>query len=285
MATLYLLPNRIADRPVEETIPTKTLDVLRSTRYFLAENAKSARAYLKAAGHPLPIAELHIEEIGHRPDVQKIDAWLSPLSEGHDVAIVSESGCPGIADPGADIVAVAQARGLTVKPLTGPSSIFLALMASGLDGQHFRFLGYLPIKEPERSEALLAAERQSARGETQIFIETPYRNTTFLEFLTQTLRNDTRITVAQDLTGDAEFVRTRSAQDWRKDLPTLAKMPTIFCILAQSRKATTKDTKPSLKHFKGKKKAVSGDKPNRNELKKTRPSCRDCIHPKSTTDL
>lgn len=253
MATLYLLPNRIADRPVEETIPTKTLDVLRSTRYFLAENAKSARAYLKAAGHPLPIAELHIEEIGHRPDVQKIDAWLSPLSEGHDVAIVSESGCPGIADPGADIVAVAQARGLTVKPLTGPSSIFLALMASGLDGQHFRFLGYLPIKEPERSEALLAAERQSARGETQIFIETPYRNTTFLEFLTQTLRNDTRITVAQDLTGDAEFVRTRSAQDWRKDLPTLAKMPTIFCILAQSRKATTKDTKPSLKHFKGKK--------------------------------
>ena len=137
--TLYLLPNRIAERPVEETIPAYTLEVLRRTQFFLAENAKSARAYLKAASHPQPIAELHIEEIGHEPQSEKIDEWLTPLLEGHDIAIVSESGCPGVADPGATIVARAQEKGLKVKPLVGPSSILLALMASGLDGQHFRF--------------------------------------------------------------------------------------------------------------------------------------------------
>ena len=234
MATLYLLPNRIAERPVEETIPTKTLAVLRSTRSFFDENAKSARAYLKAAGHPLPIAELHIEEIGHRPDVQKINSWLVPLSENHDVAIVSESGCPGIADPGADIVAVAQARGLTVKPLTGPSSVFLALMASGLDGQHFRFLGYLPIKEPERSEALLAAERQSARGETQIFIETPYRNLKLFEEMLQVLHPQTLLSIACDITTENEYIRTMSIQDWKKQKPDINKRPAIFLIYAST---------------------------------------------------
>ena len=124
-----------------ETIPQRTLEVLRQTRVFLAENAKSARAYLKAAEHPGPIAELTIIEIGHEPDANQIEGWLKPLYDGQDVAIVSESGCPGVADPGATIVAKAQDLGLTVKPLVGPSSILLALMASGLDGQHFRFFG------------------------------------------------------------------------------------------------------------------------------------------------
>ena len=229
--TLYLLPNRIAERPVEETIPTHTLNVLRRTEYFLAENAKSARAYLKAAEHPLPIASLHIEEIGHRPEGSKIAQWLKPLREGHDMAIVSESGCPGIADPGADIVAYAQEHDMTVKPLVGPSSILLALMASGLNGQNFRFLGYLPIKEPARSDALLDAQRKSAAGETQIFIETPYRNSAFLAFLAQTLHPQTRITVAMDITGEHEFIKTKTAADWKSDLPELEKLPTIFAIL------------------------------------------------------
>lgn len=232
MATLYLLPNRIAERPVTETIPPATLLALRNTTYFLAENAKSARAYLKAAEHPKAIAELTIEEIGHRPDETLIDQWLEPLKNGHDMAIVSESGCPGIADPGASIVARAQALGLSVKPLVGPSSILLALMASGLDGQHFRFLGYLPIKEPERTQALLAAQTQSARGETQIFIETPYRNGAFLEYLSQTLLPATRLTVAVDVTGDHESIITRTAAQWKEQLPTLPKLPTIFAFLA-----------------------------------------------------
>ena len=234
MATLYLLPNRIADGDVEETIPTSTLNVLRNTQYFLAENAKSARAYLKAAGHPCPIAQLHIEEIGHSPEADKIDSWLKPLiEEDHDIAIVSESGCPGIADPGANIVARAQELGLHVRPLVGPSSILLALMASGLDGQHFRFLGYLPIKEPSRTEAVLAAERQSAKGETQLFIETPYRNAAFLNYIAQTVKPTTRITVALDVTGGQEIIRTKTAQEWSNDPIELPKVPAIFAILAQ----------------------------------------------------
>lgn len=232
--TLYLLPNRIAETPVEETIPPKTLAVLRNTRYFLAENAKTVRAFLKAAGHPVPISELSVVEIGHEPDATKIKEWLTPLEAGHDVAIVSESGCPGIADPGANIVAYAQEADFTVRPLVGPSSILLALMASGLDGQHFRFLGYLPIKEPQRSEALKNAERQSAKGETQIFIETPYRNNAFLQFLSETLQPTTRITVASDITGEQEFVKTKTAAQWKKADVGLAKVPTIFAILARS---------------------------------------------------
>ena len=229
---LYLLPNRIAERPVEETIPAATLEVLRKTRYFLAEDAKSVRAYLKAASHPIPIIELNIQEIGHKPQDEKITEWLAPLLEGHNVAIVSESGCPGIADPGASIVAKAQELGLTVKPLVGPSSILLALMASGLDGQHFRFLGYLPIKEPARSQALKDAERQSSKGETQLFIETPYRNQTFLDFLSHTLNPSTRITVACDISGDNEIIKTKTAAAWLKEKTTLPKLPTIFAILA-----------------------------------------------------
>lgn len=249
-ATLYLLPNRIADRPVEETLPASTLEVLRKTRFFLAENAKSARAYLKAASHPLPIAELHIEEIGHEPKNEKIDDWLAPLLQGNDVAIVSESGCPGVADPGASIVARAQEQGLRVKPLVGPSSILLALMASGLDGQHFRFLGYLPIKEPARTQALREAEHQSARGETQIFIETPYRNQSFLEFLCQTLQADTRITVACDITGEAELIRTQTALEWSEDPIDLPKLPTIFAILAVRKiKNAERKVKKELKSF------------------------------------
>ena len=234
MATLYLLPNRIAEGDVTDTLPASTLNVLRQTQYFLAENAKSARAYLKVAEHPTPIAQLHIEEIGHEPAAEKIDQWLEPLTkDGHDIAIVSESGCPGIADPGANIVARAQELGLHVRPLVGPSSILLALMASGLDGQHFRFLGYLPIKEPARTEALLAAERQSARGETQLFIETPYRNAAFL-----------------DVTGPQEMVRTQTAQAWKKALPALPKVPAIFAILAE--KVTRNDSVRQTTHFKKK---------------------------------
>ena len=222
-ATLYLLPNRIAERPVEETLPASTLEVLRATRCFLAENAKSARAYLKAAGHPTPIAELSIVEIGHEPKNELIDEWLKPLFEGNDVAIVSESGCPGVADPGATIVARAQAL---------------------LDGQHFRFLGYLPIKEPIRTQSLKECEKQSAKGETQIFIETPYRNQAFLEFLAQTLRIDTRITVACDITGDAEYIKTKTAGEWLKEKAVLPKLPTIFAILAHPVQKTEKKQHP-----------------------------------------
>jgi len=173
-----MLPVPIADGVLNDTLPEHTIQTARELKFFLGENAKSARAFLKFCGHPSPIASLSIEEIGHRPDSAKVRGWLKPALEGNDIGIVSEAGCPGVADPGAQIAAEAHKLGIRVVPLVGPSSILLALMASGMDGQHFRFCGYLPIKEPARTNAIKDLERKSAssEGETQLFIETPYRN-------------------------------------------------------------------------------------------------------------
>ena len=170
--TIYCLPNLIADGTLEAAIPPAVRTRAADIRLFFVEAAKNARAYLKLLGHPGPISELRIEEIGHDPDPALIDRWLEPVLAGEDAAIVSESGCPGIADPGAQIVARAQELGLRVVPWVGPSSILMTLMASGLDGQRFRFLGYLPVHADERAAALKDLETQSRRSETQLFIET-----------------------------------------------------------------------------------------------------------------
>lgn len=232
---VYMLPNRIAERPLCETLPEGTLAKARECDYFLAENAKSARAYLKALEHPRPISELTIIEIGHEPDNAQFDAWLAPVVEGRNACIVSESGCPGIADPGADLVRKATERGITVKPLVGPCSIIMTLMASGMNGQQFRFIGYLPIDEHERLEAIRALEAASRAPETQLFIETPYRNNRLLASLAQTLAPTTRITVATDVTGDDECIRTKSAREWSQAEPDLPKLPTVFAILADGK--------------------------------------------------
>lgn len=236
-AALYLLPNRVAETPVEDALPAATLAAARRIEFFLAENAKSARAFLKAAGHPRPMSELSIVEIGHHPDPAQIAAWLAPLAAGHDVAIVSESGCPGVADPGASLVAAAHERGIRVRPLVGPSSLLLALMASGLDGQRFRFMGYLPVQAESLVPAIRSAERDSSVSETQLFIETPYRNQRLFEAFLTHAAPDTRLTVAIDLTGDGEFVSTRSIAAWKKaGIPDFAKRPAVFALLAAPRK-------------------------------------------------
>lgn len=233
--TLYCLPNLIADGTLDAAVPPAVRTRAAGIRYFLVEAAKSARAYLKLLGHPGPIADLRIEEIGHDPDPAHLEAWLKPVLEGEDAAIVSESGCPGIADPGAQIVARAQELGIRVVPLVGPSSILMTLMASGLDGQRFRFLGYLPVHADERLAALKTLEKESRRSETQLFIETPYRNTAMLESMIEALAGDTRMTVATDVTGAAESIRTLTVADWKR-LPaesrTLPKLPTVFALLA-----------------------------------------------------
>ena len=194
--TLYLIPCPISSSAPAETIPQRTLEVARSLDFFLVEAARTARGTMKSMGHPQPISTLTIEEIGHDPEAGKIDAWLAPVVEGRSAGIISESGCPGIADPGAQIVQRAHELGIRIVPLTGPSSLLLTLMASGLDGQRFRFLGYLPIHEDERRAAILAAEAASRASETQLCIETPYRNTAFLAGLIETLSPTTRLTVA-----------------------------------------------------------------------------------------
>lgn len=234
--TLYLIPCPISSSAPEETIPQRTLEVARSLDYFLVEAARTARGTLKSMGHPQPISTLTIEEIGHDPEAGKIDAWLAPVVEGRSAGIISESGCPGIADPGAQIVQRAHELGIRVVPLTGPSSLLLTLMASGLDGQRFRFLGYLPIHEDGRRSAILAAEAASRASETQLCIETPYRNTAFLAGLIETLSPTTRLTVALDITGENESIRTKTVADWKKateEERTLPKIPCVFAFLAE----------------------------------------------------
>ena len=245
--TLYLLPTVISEETLTSVIPTEVREKARQIDHFLVEAAKTARHYLKDLEHPKPIASLSIVEIGHEPDPAKIDAWLEPLREGFDMAIVSESGCPGVADPGAQIVARVQAEGGRVVPLVGPSSLLLTLMASGLDGQHFRFTGYLPIADAERREALLTLERESARGETM------------LESLLETLRPDTRLCVAQDVTGKNESIRTKTIEAWRRateEERELLKVPTVFAFLAAPQKAAAKGksaSRPSARQPRGEK--------------------------------
>ncbi len=247
-ATLYLLPNRIAETDFDAVLPEKALAVLRRTKRFLAENARTVRRFLKAAGHPDAIDTLDVIEIGHEPDAAQYDAWLAPLlADGAlDTAIVSESGCPAVADPGAGLVRRAHELGIPVKPLVGPSSLLLTLMASGMNGQRFRFLGYLPIERDERTAAILKIERESAAAqETELFIETPYRNNPMLAALAETLHPTTLVTAATDVTGDGESIVTKTAADWKKALPELPKLPTVFAVLALT--APKASPKPSVK--------------------------------------
>lgn len=232
--TLYLLPCPIAAAALHASLPAEVIATARRLEHFLVEDARTARAFLKDLGHPKAIRDLAIDEIGHAPRAESIEAWLAPVVAGRDAAIVSEAGCPAVADPGGTIVAAAHARGIRVRPLVGPSSILLALMAAGLDGQRFRFHGYLPIAAEERTASLKALERESkARTETQVFIETPYRSAPMFDAVLAACAPSTRVAVAVDLTGPAEFVGMRTAQQWKAaERPPLQRQPAVFCLLA-----------------------------------------------------
>ncbi len=232
---LYLLPALLGDSTGAAVLPAATLDAARRIEYVLAENARSARALLKAIGHPKPVAQVRIVEIGHHPDANRIDDWLAPLvQEGIDVAIVSEAGCPGVADPGATVVARAHERGIVVRPLVGPSSILLGLMASGMNGQQFRFVGYLPREAAPLTKRLRELERDSLGGETQIFMETPYRNERLLAAICAACSPTTRLSIAVDLTTADERVATRTIGDWMRlgaGRVSLDDRPAVFCLL------------------------------------------------------
>lgn len=232
--TLYLLPCPIAAGSLQASLPAEVIATARRLEHFLVEDAKTARAFLKELGHPKPIRDLAIDEIGHAPAAESIGAWLAPVVAGRDAAIVSEAGCPSIADPGGTIVAAAHARGIRVRPLVGPSSILLALMAAGLDGQRFRFHGYLPVASEERTASLKALEREAkARAETQVFIETPYRSASMFDAVLAACAPSTRVAIAVDLTGPGEFVGMRTAQQWKSVArPSLQRQPAVFLLLA-----------------------------------------------------
>lgn len=231
--TLFLLPCPIATSPADAVLPAEVMQTARRLDYFLAENAKSTRAFLKAVGHPRPLRELTIVEIGHHPASDRTGAWLQPVVAGRDAALIAEAGCPAVADPGSTLVAAAHDAGVRVQPLVGPSSLLLALMASGLDGQHFRFHGYLPVAAPERAARLMSLERDSRSGETQFFIETPYRSRALFDAILAACANSTRVCVAIDLTGPTEYVRTRRVADWKRaSPPPLTRLPAVFLLLA-----------------------------------------------------
>ena len=230
----WLLPVALGDTPWELDLPAATRAAACRLRHFVVENARTARAELKRIGHPVPMRELAIEQLPDKPAPADIERLLAPLHAGHDLGLMSEAGCPAVADPGALLVRRAHELGITVKPLVGPSALLLALMASGLDGQRFAFHGYLPAREPERSRRIAEIDKESARlKQTQIFIETPYRNLALFAALLLNCRPRTWLCLATDLTLPSEQIATRRIADWQAAAaPGIDKRPTVFLILA-----------------------------------------------------
>lgn len=234
--TLWLLPVALGDTAWQRCLPPETRETACGIGRFVVENAKTARAELKRIGHPRPVRELAIDPIPAAPTAGDIERLLAPALAGEDIGVMSEAGCPGVADPGALLVRRAHELGIPVRPLVGPSSLLLALMASGLDGQRFAFHGYLPVREPERSRRIAALESESARArQTQLFIEAPYRNRALFDAILAAGRPATRLCLATDLTLDSERIATRRIDAWRSSaVPDIDKRPTVFLLLAES---------------------------------------------------
>ena len=230
-ATVYLIPTVLSEG-VTECLPAYILDAVKQCRVFFVENERTARRYLKSLWREMVIDDYewyNMKEV----NTEIAAAFQQKIREGKNIGIISEAGCPGVADPGQQLVHLAQERGAVVKPLVGPNSILLALMASGMNGQRFQFVGYLPIENAERAKAIKNLEAESKQKDcTQIFIETPYRNNQMLETVIKTCHPQTQLCVAADLTGKEEFIQTKTAQQWKTSLPQLHKRPVIFLLYA-----------------------------------------------------
>lgn len=230
-AKLYLIPTTLGDSPVENVIPNYVVDIINSTNHYIVENIKTARRYLIKAGIKTKIDDLTFFELNKYTSPEEFESFLNPIRENHNIGIISEAGTPGVADPGADIVAIAHRRNIPVVPLVGPSSILLSVMASGLNGQSFAFVGYLPIKKNERVKRIKELERRSQiENQTQLFIEAPYRNQHLIEDIINNCSSGTKLCIAADITLETEFIKTKSVKEWKKNIPNLHKRPTIFLI-------------------------------------------------------
>jgi 16S rRNA (cytidine1402-2'-O)-methyltransferase len=234
--TLYLIPCTLGDTPAEQVLPQHVITVARKLKHFVVEQPKTARQFLSALKPELPIQAMHFATLNEHSDPKELADLLVPLLAGEDVGVISEAGCPGIADPGADLALLAHRKGIRVVPLVGPSSILLALMASGLNGQRFAFHGYLPVAEAERNKAISSLEAESAkRKQTQLFIETPYRNEKLFNALIAHCHPQTLLCVATDITLASEQIQTRSIKLWKlQPIPRLNKRPSLFLLLGTS---------------------------------------------------
>ena len=231
MPTLYLIPSALHEEGID-AIPPSVLQAVKDCQVIFAENDRSARRYLKKLDRSIVIDQYEWFVIGKKEEEQ-LTFFREKIKEGKNIAIISEAGCPGIADPGQQIVAAAQQMNVTIKPLAGPSSILLALMASGMNGQRFQFVGYLPVKDPERSRVIRELETESKKKDcTQIFIETAYRNDQLLEAILKHCQSSTRLCIAADLTSPGEWIKTMTIKNWKTVKPGLNKRLVIFLLYA-----------------------------------------------------
>lgn len=229
--TLYLIPVPISDGPHEMVLPAEVILILRALTCFVVENIKTAIKFFKRAGMNKSFDQLVFYTLDEHTPSNEIADFLTPLREGKDMGLMSEAGLPALADPGTELVAMAHRAGYRVKPLTGPSSITLALIASGLNGQNFAFNGYLPVKKEARIRAIRRLEEKLYREkQTQIFMETPYRNLALLGDLNNCCRPSTMLCIAAEITGKDEFIKTRTIRDWKNNLPDIHKKPAVFVI-------------------------------------------------------
>ncbi|MDR0541574.1 MAG: SAM-dependent methyltransferase [Dysgonamonadaceae bacterium] len=229
--TLFLIPVTLGDAAIDHVLPPYNKEVILSLRHFIVENARSARRFLKQTESAIDIDALTFYTLNEHTTREELSSFLEPLQKGESAGLLSEAGCPAIADPGSDIVAMVQQKGIRVTPLVGPSSILLALMASGLNGQNFAFNGYLPVDNNRRIKTLKQLEQRIYTGrQTQLFIETPYRNQKVLQDILTTCQADIKLCIAIDISLPTEDIRTRRIADWRKNIPELSKRLCIFAL-------------------------------------------------------
>ncbi len=230
-ATLYLFPVTLGDTPVEQVLPSGNRELILVVKHFIVEDLRSARRFLKKVDRNIEIDSLTFYVLNKHTSAEEVSGFLMPLEQGLPVGVLSEAGCPAVADPGADVVSIAQRRGFRVVPLVGPSSIILGVMASGFNGQSFAFHGYLPIEPAERAKRLKQLEQRAySEDQTQLFIETPYRNHKMVEEILSVCRPQTRLCIAANITCEGEFIRTHTIREWKGRVPELAKIPCIFLI-------------------------------------------------------
>ncbi len=228
---LYLIPNLLGDTPVEQVLPPYNHEIIMGIRHFIVEDVRTARRFLKLVDRSIDIDQLTFYTLNKHTNPEEVASMLRPLEEGSPMGVISEAGCPAVADPGADVVAIAQRKGLQVIPLVGPSSIILAVMGSGFNGQSFAFNGYLPIEPDERIKTLKKLEQRAyTENQTQLFIETPYRNAKMMADILKACRPQTHLCIAAGLTTKDEYIKTRTVKEWNGKLPQLEKTPCIFLI-------------------------------------------------------
>lgn len=234
MPSLYLIPVTLGDTPIEQVLPAYNKEIICSIRHFIVEEVRTARRFLKQVDRNINIDELTFYPMGKHADAASFSRYLDALRNGEDMGVISEAGCPAVADPGADVVAIAQREGLKVVPLVGPSSILLAVMGSGFNGQSFAFHGYLPIAPTDRAKRLKQLEsRSAAEHQTQLFIETPYRNHKIIADILSACNPRTRLCIASGLTTEKEYICSKTVKEWKQvPPPDLNKIPTIFAIYA-----------------------------------------------------